>query len=73
MGELLGTGCNALLSTPNKAGARMVDHQKAAKQAVSGSHPDWGEIFRLKPELAPPGYEEACKQAKIYSSLKRAK
>lgn len=51
----------------------MVDHQKAAKQAVSGSHPDWGEIFRLKPELAPPGYEEACKQAKIYSSLKRAK
>jgi len=25
---------------------------------------DWTEIFARRPDLAPPGYEEACKAAK---------
>jgi hypothetical protein len=51
----------------------MVDHEKTTKQPVSGGSPDWNEIFRLRPELAPPGYEDACERARIYSSIKRAK
>lgn len=28
---------------------------------------DWSEIFRRRPDLAPPGYEEAVVQAQILS------
>ena len=28
---------------------------------------DWGEIFRKRPDLAPPGYEEAVKEAQAAS------
>jgi len=26
---------------------------------------DWTEIFKARPDLAPPGYEEACAAAKL--------
>lgn len=73
VGALLGANDNFVLSAPNTGGTTMVDHQKTDKKSLSGSAPNWTEIFKLKPNLAPPGYEEACREARIYSSLKRAK
>jgi hypothetical protein len=44
----------------------MVDHEKADQQAIPRAmspRVDWNEVFAARPELEPPGYKEAMKQA----------
>jgi len=37
------------------------------------SSTDWGEIFRRRPDLSPPGYEEAVRDAKLISEARYEK
>jgi hypothetical protein len=61
----------------------MVGHQKAGEQGLSGSprravstntRLDWDQFFRSRPDLSPPGYEEAVEAVRLQiESRKQAK
>jgi hypothetical protein len=66
MGPLLGPGDYIVLPAFDQGGAAMVDHEKTGQQAVPRAmnpRVNWSEVFTARPELEPPGYKEAMKQA----------
>lgn len=56
----------------------VVDHQEASEPRVSasasripGRRLNWTEIFRNRPDLSPPGYEQAMDTANEKTRLKK--
>lgn len=56
----------------------VVDHQEASEPRVSasasripGRRLNWTEIFRNRPDLSPPGYEQAMLAASEKTRLKK--
>ena len=72
------SGLNVVSSSAFEGREAVVDHQKAGESRISanagrgsGRHLNWVEIFRNRPDLSPPGYEQAMLAANEKTRLKK--
>lgn len=67
----MGAGTDTVSTQTFEARKGMVDNQEAGGQAISTDankvkgRLDWTEIFAARPELYPPGYDEAVEATRL--------